>query len=217
MLWFNEGEQDKILIRFFAKGRVYRNIRVAGKNFNNLILWMASGFSWLIAEYNKVFAGLFICESSHLVDDFKKDYGIPSKLFSVSTENRVDVFVMKYLMRGNRAWDFYAVAKAYGLDIRVITGREYYENSRIPNKIPHKLYAGVLDVDNILIIVFMGDEFASMPYKVPHKLGSGQVLAKIKRVFGIMKEAQTRIIYTKVDNGILVEVPDIILCEDGLK
>lgn len=216
MLWFNEGEQDKILIKFFAKGRAYSQMRVKGTNFNNVILWMASGFSWLVGEFNKMFAGLFVCQSSYLIDDFMADYGIPCDTFPIASDNRADVFVLKYLMRGNIAWNFYAVAKAYGVGIKVITGREFFENSRIPNKIPHKLYAGVSDVDNILVVVFTDDDYAGVPYKVPHKLGSGQKLAKIKRVFEIMKEAQVKIIYTKVDNGIVVEVPEIVLCEGDL-
>jgi len=127
-------------------------------------------------------------------------------------ENRTDVFVLKYLMKGNTEWHFSAIANIYGVDVLIDNGRDYFQESRLPNRIPHKLYSGIDNVTNVLVIVFLTGDFDKLPHKLPHKLGSGRKLEKIKRIYGIIKEAQCKILYmppryTTVNESVLDRVP----------
>jgi hypothetical protein len=45
---------------------------------------------------------------------------VPSELFpSIESENRTDVYVVKYLMRGNTARHFVDIANIYGVGIKM--------------------------------------------------------------------------------------------------
>lgn len=198
-LWFNEDNQEDILIKCMPKGKVYKQLKIKGSNFNKLIKWLSSSFLWLVKMYNKTFKGMYICKSTYLIENFKKDYNIPNEVFYSTDidEHRRDIFVLKYLMKGNTEWHFRAVANIYGYDVDVISGKEYFRQYRIPNKIPHKLYSGVENINDVLVIIFYNDEKNIMPYKIPHKLGSGSKVAKIKKIFDIMKQSQVKIVYLK--------------------
>lgn len=198
-LWFNEDNQEDILIDYMPKGKVYRQSKIKGSNFNKLILWLSSSFLWLVMMYNKTFKGFFLCKSTYLIENFKKDYNIPNEVFYNAdiAEHRKDVFALKYLMKGNTEWHFRAVANMYGYDIDIASGKEYFIGHRIPNKIPHKLYSGITNVNNVLVIMFYSAERETIPNKIPHKLGSGIKISKIKKIFDIMKQAQIKIMYLK--------------------
>ena len=198
-LWFNEDSQEDILIDYMPKGKVYKQLKIKGSNFNKLMIWLSSSFLWLVEMYNITFKGVYICKSTFLLDNFKKDYNIPNEVFYNTDidEHRKDIFALRYLMKGNTEWHFRAVANMYGYDVDVISGKEYFRKYRIPNAIPQKLYSGIENVNNVLVIIFYSDEKATMPDKIPHKLGSGLKIAKIKKIFDIMKQSQVKIMYLK--------------------
>lgn len=196
-LWFNREGQDEILLKYLPKGKVYKQAHIKGSNFNKIIKWIASGFTWLVDKYNQTFKGLYICESGYLIEGFKKDYGIPNSVFynADEIEHRKDIFALKYLMKGNTEWHFRAIANLYGYDVDVYSGKSYFKQHRIPNKIPHKLYGDIENINNIIVIVFYNKEFLPLPHTIPHRLGSGLKISKVKKIFDIMKQSQIKIMY----------------------
>lgn len=198
-MWFKRDNQEKILLQYLPKGRVYKQAFVKGSNFNKVIKWLAKQFEFLIDKYNEVFKGMYLCESDVLVSNFKKDYLIPNEVFynADTTEHRKDVFVLRYLMWGNKKWNFQAIANLYGYDIEIYSGKDYFKKSRIPNRIPTRLYGNIQNVNNVIVIIFNNEEINPMPHSIPHKLGSGLGVSKIKRIFDIIKQSQTKILYMK--------------------
>lgn len=203
MLFFHRDNQEQIYLNNLPKGRIYKQAKADGTNFNKLVKWIAKGFEWLVDSYNETFKGLYILESSFLVDEFKKDYGIPNKIFYQTTdeEHQQDVIVLRHLMRGNTAWNFKAIANAYGVCVDVKSGVEYFTDSRIPNKIPHRLYSSFTNVNNLFVISFYADTVDILPHSIPHKLGAGLKIPKIKKLYDIIKPAQTKIIYIGKEQG----------------
>ena len=51
-LWFNEDSQEDILIDYMPKGKVYKQLKIKGSNFNKLMIWLSSSFLWLVEMYN---------------------------------------------------------------------------------------------------------------------------------------------------------------------
>lgn len=206
-LWFNREEQDKILLKYLPKGKVYKQAHITGTNFNKIIKWIASGFTWLADEYNQTFKGMYICESSYLIDGFKRDYNIPNETFynAEVEEHRRDIFALRYLMKGNTEWHFRAIANLYDFDVDVVSGKEYFKQYRIPNKIPHKLYGGIENINHILVIIFYNEDISPMPHKIPHKLGSGLKIAKVKKIYDIIKQSQIKIMYMKPAFSLITE------------
>lgn len=198
-LWFNRECQDKILLKFLPKGKVYKQAHNEDSNFNKIIKWLASEFTWLIDNFNKVFKGMYVCESGYLIENFKKDYNIPNEVFynADEKEHRKDIFTLRYLMRGNTEWHFRAIANIYGYDVDIMSGKEYFKKYRIANKIPHKIYGGIKNTNHILVVVFYNEEINAMQHKIPHKLGSGLKIEKIKKIYDIIKQSQIKIMYMK--------------------
>lgn len=195
-LWFDRENQEKILLKYLPVGKSYRQAFVEGSNFNNLIKWISFNFQRLVDKYNRTFKGLYVCESDYLVERWKADYNIPSNVFYLSKdENKIDVFVLRYLMRGNTKWHFQAIANIYGVDVVITNARDFFKNSRLPNGIPHKLYAGVEDMNNVLVVNFLTTEYDTLPHSIPHKLGGGMKLEKIKKIYQVIKQAQCKILY----------------------
>ena len=211
MLFFNRDNQEQIVLNNLPKGKVFKQASKDGTDFNKIIKWLAKGFEWLVDRHNLYFKGLFICRSTFLIEQHKLDYNIPNELFYATTveEHQADVIVLQYLMSGNTAWHFEAVAKAYGINITVVSGKEYYANSRIPNKIPHLLYSTFENTNNILVILINYREGDSLPNKIPHKLGTGLKLAKLKKIYGKMKPSQVKIVYYQREHQ---QSEDLILC-----
>lgn len=211
-LWFDRNNQEKILLKYLPTGRSYKQAFVEGSNFNKIIKWISFNFQWLVDRYNRTFKGLYVCESDYLEEKWKIDYNIPNEVFYLSQdENRTDVFVLRYLMKGNTKWHFQAIANIYGVDVIITNGKDYFERSRLPNRIPHKLYAGVDNVTNVMVVNFLASEYNSLPHQIPHKLGSGRKLEKIKKVYGIIKEAQCKILYLPVSSTVVnIDSEDIL-------
>jgi hypothetical protein len=198
-LWFDREYQEQKLLGYMPKGSAYKQSFVKNTNFNNFLIWIATSFRWLVDEYNQTFKGNYICESDYLIDNWKKDYSIPGSndVFLVSEEdNRADVFVLKYLMRGNTRWNFQAIANIYGIEVSVENGIDYFIDSRLPHKIPHEIVSFSGEITEVLVITFLGLEFDILPHDVPHILGTGARVEKIKKIYDIIKEAQCKIIYT---------------------
>lgn len=205
MLFFNRENQDSILLGFMAKGLIFKKAHEDGTEFNKFIKWIASGFEWLIDKYNQVFMGLFICKSDYLIEQFKKDYSIPNEIFYQTTaeEHTQDIKVIKYLMKGNAIWNFQAIASTYGLCVKVQSGKDYYFVSRLPAKIPYKLFdlSGLLNVNNVFVVTIYQDASTALPYKLPVKLGTGLKEKKLKQIYDKIKPAQSSIIYARNTTG----------------
>lgn len=201
MLFFNRENQDKILLGYLPKGSIFQKAHIEGTNFNKLIKWIAIGFQWLIDKYNETFMGIFICKSDFFIEQFKKDYGIPNEIFYQTTkeEHVADIKVLKYLMRGNMAWNFKAIADQYGICVKVESGRDYYFVSRLPARLPYKLFdlSQLLNINNILVVTIYQDQSSNLPYKLPLKLGTSLKENKMKQIYDKIKPAQTSIIYAR--------------------
>lgn len=197
MLFFNNNKQDKIFLNYLPKGKIYKQASINGTNFNKLIQWIGASFEWLVDAYNVVFNGLFILRGTYFIKKFKKDYSIPNEIFYQTTdqEHQIDIIVLKYLMKSNRSWNFKAIANAYGICVDVWAGAKYYRPSRLPNSVPHYLMSDFTNINNIIVVKFYFDEYDVLPHNVPHKLGTGIKIAKIKKIYDIIKPAQTKIVY----------------------
>ena len=113
-LWFDRNNQEKILLKYLPTGKAYKQAFVEGSNFNKIIKWISFNFQWLVDRYNRTFKALYVCEGDYLVEKWKTDYNIPNNVFYLSEkENRTDVFVLRYLMKGNTKWHFQAIANIY--------------------------------------------------------------------------------------------------------
>lgn len=198
-LWFDSEKQEQKLLGYFPKGKAYSQSRIKGSNFNNFILWISTNFKTLVDKYNQSFQGIFLCVSGFLVESYRLDYNIPNSLFYFSElENRTDVFVLQYLMRGNTKWHFQAIASAYGIDVLIKDGVDHYQD---PTK------------TNILVVIFKSQDFDRLPHSVPHILGGGKELNKIQKIYEIIKEAHCKILYEYNPNIISEEIE---LC-NGIK
>lgn len=203
MLFFHRDNQEQIFLNNLPKGRIYKQAKIQGTNFNKFIKWIAKGFEWLVDRYNETFKGLYICKSTFLIEQFKKDYSIPNEIFYQTTdeEHQQDIIVLRHLMRGNTAWNFKAIANTYGICVEVKSGIEFFKQSRLPNKIPHKLYSNFENVNNVMVVSFYADEVDILPHAIPHKLGAGLKIPKMKKLYDIIKPAQTKIIYIGKEQG----------------
>lgn len=206
MLYFTRENQEQIYLNNLPNGRVYKQAKNQGTNFNKFIQWISKGFEWLVDKYNETFKGLFICESVFLIEQFKKDYSISNEIFYQTTdeEHQQDVKVLKYLMRGNTAWNFEAIASIYNVNVKVYTGVEYYENldyGILPYKVPHKLSERFSSLRNVIVIVINTKDTGKdvLPHDVPHKLGTSLKIIKLKKIYDIIKQAQVKIVYFKED------------------
>lgn len=206
-MWFDNEDQEIKLLGFLQKGKALKQASKTGSAFNDVILWIASAFKVLVNAFNKAFKGLFIAESGDLIEQWRKDYSIPNDVFYLSDEeNRTDVFVLKYLMKGNADWNFRAIANIYGIDIAIHNAFEYYRDSRIPNKIPHILRRSVTSTVDTMVIVLSNDRGERIPYKIPHVLtGNARKINKIKNIYAIIKQAQCRILYESAEHGAELE------------
>lgn len=197
MLFFNKEDQENIILNYMPKGRIFRQAKKIGSNFNKVIKWMAKFFEDFVDAHNDSFRGLFICESTFFIEQFKKDYSIPNEIFYATTveEHQQDIKVLKYLMSGNQKFHFEAIASLYGVCVIVTDGETFLKNTRIPNKLPHKIVTGYTNPKNVLVIQIFSDAVDVLPHSVPHILGSGLKVAKLKKIYAKMKPAQTRILY----------------------
>lgn len=198
-MWFDNEDQEVKLLGFLQKGKALKQASKSGSVFNNVIKWIAKAFAVLINAFNKDFKGLFIAESGTLIEQWKTDYSIPNDVFYLSeTENRTDVFVLKYLMNGNADWNFRAIANIYNIDIIIYSAFEYYQNSRLPNTVPHTLREPLNNTIDAMVIVFINGLDEGMPYQIPHVLTDNRRIEKIKKIYGIIKQAQCKILYKDI-------------------
>lgn len=216
MLYFNRENQEQIYLNNLPKGRIYKQAKKQDTNFNKFVKWIAKGFEWLVDKYNETFKGLFICESKFFIEQFKKDYNIPNEVFYETTndEHQQDVKVLKYLMRGNTAWNFKAIASMYGIGVEVYAGEDYYADfdfDILPHSVPHKLYGRFNSLGNIIVIVINTDDTGKdiLPHSVPHILGTSLKIRKLKKIYDIIKPTHTRVIYYSED----IEVQKITICK----
>ena len=201
--WFDASKQEEKLLGYMPTGKVYKNAHKKNTNFNRFIKWTASGFDWLVEEYNKSFMGLYVCESDYLLSMWKKEYGIPNGVFyEHSTENWKDVFVLRYLMRGNSEWNFRAIANIYGVDILVYKGYRYSKNSRLPNKVPNPL-RNISKGEDVIVIAFANDDFKNPEEE--QKEETKKLIKKIKAIYATIKEAQLKIVYMPLQYDIKLE------------
>jgi len=179
-LWFDSNDQIRILQSYLPVGRVYKKAYSVGSTFYNIIRWQAASFQRLIDEFNLTFKGMFLCSDKTSIDKWKADYNIPNDVFYESAEdNKKDVFALKYLMRGNKEWNYRAVANLYG--VKVVIGIGLDENGN--------------DAGNALTVSMVGLKTERIPHELPHILGNGFAPNKIMKMYAMMKPANCRIIY----------------------
>lgn len=188
MLWFEVDQQEKILIDYLPKGAAYKQAAIKGSNFNNLILTLANSFRWLTSRFNRTFKGLYITQSNSLLEKWKTDYGVPSDVFKTSDVNRLDVYCLRYLMRGNSEWNFKAIANLYLLDVIIEPGSK--DNPIIANE----------TVDHITI-KYTASGAIKLPYKVPHHLRGNESLEKVKLIYDIIRPRHLKVVYEALPEG----------------
>ncbi len=196
--WFEVDNQKEKLLGYMPKGRAYKQAYKEGKNFNRFMKWVSMGFEYLIREYNRTFMGLFVTESDYLLDRWKADYGIPNDVFyEHPTDNWKDIFVLKYLMRGNKEWNYRAIANIYGVDIVIYRGHEYVRKSRLPNPVPHRIQ-NISNGESVIVISFVNMDYDRLGNS-KEDIEKRKLLDKIKKIYAIIKEAQLRIVYLPLE------------------
>lgn len=178
-LWFGVDNQIEILQGYLPVGRIYKKAYSKGSTFYNIIRWQATSFGWLVGRFNTTLKGMYICSDETLLDKWKADYSIPNETFYEGDENRKDVFALKYLMRGNKEWNFRAVANLYGIEVVIGIGLD--ENGD--------------DAGNAMTVSMLGLDTGRIPHELPHILGNGLAPTKVMKMYAMMKQAQCRIIY----------------------
>ena len=205
-MWFDRAEQERKFLNYLPQGKAYRQAWQESSNFYRFCAWIASAFRWLVDAYNQTFQGIYLVKSSYMMGAWKADYSIPNEVFYLSDEeNRTDVFVIKYLMKGNTAWHFQAIANAYGVDILIYTGEEFYKDTQLPLQIPHAIQDPGQDTKNVLVICFLNEEEDVLPHPIPYYFGGSRKIAKIKAIFAIIKQAQCKINYEPPPYSVTVE------------
>lgn len=195
--WFDEGVDDSRVLGYLPSGKVYKQAWSPSSNFRKVVNWIAIVFARLAVDINWVFKGLFIVRSRNLIDEWKYDYRIPDSVFYSTDEfeHQKDVFVMKYLMRGNIEWNYKAIANIYDYDVALYPATVYFKPSKLAHKIPHKIMSFDGNIRERLVVVLRGDGYDRIPHQVPHWLGNGKRLDKIKKLYATIKPASVQIIY----------------------
>lgn len=216
MLFFNRENQYRKLLGYLPKGRIFKQARKKGTNFNNIILWISKSFERLLDKFNIYFKGLYICESKIFIEDFKRDFSIPNEVFyqADNDEHYSDILVLKYLMRGNKKQNFKLIAQLYGYCAVVETGDDFFQKSRLPNRVPHRLNDYFANSNTTLVVILYKKVSEGLPYKIPHRLSADLKVGKIKKIFDLIKPAHIKIIYLEADYEVQVtEYLDIIPSE----
>lgn len=196
--WFDTDEQKEKLLGYMPKGRAYKQAYKIGKNLSKFMKWASVGFEDLIVEYNRSFMGLFVPESDYLLQKWKDDYSIPNDVFYESpSENWRDVFVLKYLMRGNKDWNYRAIANIYDIDIVIYRGHEYVQKSRLPNPVPHRIQ-NISNSESVIVISFINVDYDKLGRSKEDE-AKRKLINKIKKIYSTIKEAQLRIVYLPLE------------------
>lgn len=188
-LFFNDSNQLKILLKYLPSGKAYTQAFAEASNFHKLMKWIASLFDDFIAYINGLFRARFFCESNLFVDRGMKDYLIPNDIFYRSSnpnENNVDLFVLKYLMKGNTEWHFQAIANIYGFDVAFGKGSGKYPPGYDP--------PADREDHNVFYVTFFKETTKGFAYDFPFAFGD-PIGNKIKKIYDIIKEAQINIVY----------------------
>ena len=201
MLWFEVDEQEEIFINYLPEGAAYKQAAVQGSNFNNLVKTLAGSFQWLAIRFNSTFRGLFVTESDVLVDQWKKDYNVPNTIFKTSKANRVDVFTLKYLMRGNTEWHFRAIANIYLIDVIIEAGSK--DNPPEAGK-----------TIDYMTVKYIPDNRFNLPYDIPHHLRFSEPIEKLKQIYAIIKPSNLKIIYEPLPEHTPFPIPRVLFPEN---
>ena len=209
MLWFRLDKQKEILLDYLPPGKANKQAHNEGSNYSNLLNWMSVMFFDLTKRYIRTFKQMFIC-TAYNVKPWKSDYSIPNEVFYVTDdeEHRRDVYVMKYLMKGNTPWHFKAIANIYDIDVEIFAGRDYYKQDGFPYKFPIKFRRRMTE-NNILVIVFKYTPLGGFPYKFPIRFMRNRQLEKLKKIYEIIKSSEVKIIYEQDDT---IQYERINLC-----
>lgn len=212
-LWFEVDEQEKILIDYMPRGAAYKQARIDGSNFNNIIKAISKSFEWLAIRYNNVFRGLFIAESPFLLSRWVTDYGIPSRVFPSDkesipatptkaeipgiTENRLDIYALRYLMNGNAEWNFRAIANLYLVDVIIEPGDS-----------EHPPVVG--QTSNYITVKYIERIQNKLPYNIPHYLTTNETFDKIKAIYQIIKPSHIKITYIVLPEDTKIDTPRVL-------
>ena len=199
---FISENQEKVFLDYMPRGRIYKQARIPGSLFNKIIKWITLQFEVLLKQYNETIEGLFVCVSLKFLPNYQTDYNMPNEIFYINqTDSDVDVFVSKYLLRGNTEWYFRAIANAYGVDVIVRSNKEAFRNTP-PQGTGGTVYITIVDFNA-----------GVLPYDLPFPLGLGRKRDKIKALYEIIKSAETRLVYQEPyeTEGLDVEASDQVL------
>ena len=199
MLWFREDSQKEVILTYLPRGRANKQAYNKDTNYSRLLDWFASMFFDLTQKYIQTFKQMFIC-TAYDIDSYKRDYSMPNETFysTDNEEHRKDIYVMKYLMKGNTDWHFQAIANIYDIDVKVYAGRDYFRQDGFPYKFPLKFGKRMTD-DSVLVIIFKYDKKNGFPYKFPIRFTSNRKIDKIKKIYKIIKSSEVKIIYLQDD------------------
>lgn len=200
MIFFDNVKLEYVE-RLVPKGRANRKAIERGSNYNKIIQWIASIYSYIISHINDIFKGVYICESDILIDMHKKDLSIPDAIFinSDTSEHRKDVYVRKFLMGGNSRGNFVKIAKIYGYDIDIVDLYTANSYSNFVYKLPIKSLGCSYCAKHTVKILVRQEFKDSFVYNLPLRFGIHKKFAKIISVFEEIKSSEVKIIYSHDD------------------
>jgi hypothetical protein len=185
-----------ITLNYTPGGRLLNNKYDKSTNVYKFFKSFSTEQYRVLTELFDINDGLFVKDSTKLIDEWERELGIPDTIFSgvgSLEERQNDVIVKRLLMNGNREVDYKAVADIYGMTIEIRTGAA---NAFFPLPFP-LIFAIADEARNTMYIKFISTEpLALFPLPFPLEFSSGgDTIVKLKKVFDKMKPATTKIIY----------------------
>lgn len=210
-----------ITINYTPGGRLFSNKYDKSTNLFKFFKSFSVEQYRLLTDSFDIYDGLFVKDSTLLIDEWERELGIPDTIFTGTgsiLERQKDVIVKRLLMNGNRDEDYEAVAAIYGITIEIRTGAA---NALFPLSFPIIFEATAEIARNTLYIKFVSTIVPSpnsfpLPFplifsqpseEVPATLdlfplnfplpfsSGGGTITKVRKIFELMKPATTRIIF----------------------
>lgn len=187
-------------------GRFKDKIIQPYKNFYKLLQVFSKGFLTIYENFNFVIKGILQFSNNsidhiwRLVKSESNDqilktwldlYNLPNNIFYISNEdNSIDIFVIRFLMRGNTRWHFKMIAKIYELDIDIEYSNEFYFKNRFPYRFVFRFEPFFKKLLNIVFIRFKRND-------------NNQRIEKVKKIFEFIKPIGMNIKYLRPSDKIV--------------
>lgn len=190
---------------YLPVGKAYYKYKEEGSIAWKRKMWAVEMLTLLAKDIVDVFKGCFVGESNHFADEWKKDYSIPDLIYSKNDDlNFRDVFVKKYLARGNTEWHFRAIANIYGMDCLIRTGDEYINEF---GSLPTTHYKNISPYRLVVVSIFGGGE-PHFPLEFPFVFGSEDYIKRLTDIYQSMMRLGSYVIVhdvqAKTENGVVV-------------